>query len=451
MPATPRGHARRLPSGKWQLRYYDSDGNRCSGGAFPSKSSALDHYRNVIEPKLDGVEPKPALTLAEFADLYLERHAAIVRSRTIRILRERLGYATRVYGDVPLVELQRMSGEIAGWQAQLPGRSRYGIVSALRQTLAAAVRWEYMSANPAKLAGRNPQPPPRAVRAYSFDELDRIAAEFLAPEYRALPHFAAATGLRPEEWIALERRDVDRRAGLVNVRRTVSDGEVVELAKTSRSRRQVPLSRRALAALDALPLRLDPPLLFPAPSGGLLSLNNFRRRVWNPAVTSSGVARPGTDLRPALDVRLERARREGDRLRARPDHGNVGADDRAPLRRPSGRRPRRDRRTARRVRDGAGGGGDSSRPRGEPIPRNVRYAWFALAALTLVLAMASALYAVGPDHKYVVRAYDSPTACRDMDGQQERCPFQWQEDGETRNSERVRTSALERISGALTG
>ena len=44
--------------------------------------------------------------------------------------------------------------------------------------------------------------------------------------------FAAATGLRPEEWQALERRDLDRRAGVVNVLRTVSGGEVVELAKT---------------------------------------------------------------------------------------------------------------------------------------------------------------------------------------------------------------------------
>lgn len=39
---------------------------------------------------------------------------------------------------------------------------------------------------------------------------------------------ADATGLRPEEWQALERRDIDRRAGVLNVRRTVSSGEVVE-------------------------------------------------------------------------------------------------------------------------------------------------------------------------------------------------------------------------------
>ena len=48
-----------------------------------------------------------------------------------------------------------MAGELATWQAKLPERSRYGIVQALRQTLAAAVRWDYMSRNPAKLAGRN--------------------------------------------------------------------------------------------------------------------------------------------------------------------------------------------------------------------------------------------------------------------------------------------------------
>jgi integrase len=298
MPATQRGSVRTLPSGKKQLRYYDNDGQRQSGGVFATRSEAWKYYRDMIEPMLNGLDPKPALTLAELVELYLERHAAVVRSRTITILRERLAYATRAYGTVPLAEFERMSGELADWRTKLPERSRYGIVSALRQTLAAAVRWGYMSANPAKLAGRNPQPPPRPVRAYTLAELDAISAE-LSKEYRPLPAFAAATGLRPEEWAALERRDVDRREGLVNVRRTASDGEVVELGKTSRSRRQVPLSWRAAAALDELPAQLKTPLMFPAPAGGLLSLDNFRRREWSVAVTTSRIAKPARiyDLR----------------------------------------------------------------------------------------------------------------------------------------------------------
>jgi integrase len=82
------------------------------------------------------------------------------------------------------------------------------------------------------------------VRAVTSDELVAIAAE-LSAIYRPLPAFAAATGLRPEEWQALQRRDIDRHAGVVSVHRTVSSGEVVELAKTQRSRRQIPLARRA--------------------------------------------------------------------------------------------------------------------------------------------------------------------------------------------------------------
>ena len=191
-----------------------------------------------------------------------------------------------------------MVDEVAGWQAKQPPGIKYGRAQALRQTLAAAVRWGYMSTNPAKLASRNRQPAPRAVRAFTRAELDAIATE-LPPMYAPLPTFAAATGLRPEEWQALERRDIDRRAGVLNVRRTISSGEVVELGKTNRSRRQVPLSPRALAALDALPPRLDSPLLFPAPEAGLLSLNNFRNREWAPAIEASGIPRPARiyDLR----------------------------------------------------------------------------------------------------------------------------------------------------------
>jgi integrase len=199
---------------------------------------------------------------------------------------------------VPLRDLERMSGDIAAWQARLPERSRYGILQALRQTLGAAVRWGYMARNPATLAGRNRQPSPRPVRIYTPSALDALAVE-LSPAYRSLPVFAASTGLRPEEWQATERRDINRHERILNVLRTVSGGKVVELGKTSGARRQVPLSRRALAALDAIPPRLDTPLIFPAPRGGLIDLNHFRGREWTPAVEASGIARPARiyDLR----------------------------------------------------------------------------------------------------------------------------------------------------------
>jgi integrase len=299
MPATQRGQAYKLGPRRYGLRWYDADGTRRRKSPFPSRSAALAHYRDVIEPVLRGeAVPMPELTLGEFVPLYLERHAAGVRPRTIETLRERLGGAKAAFGDVPLRDLERMAGEIAAWQAKLPERSRHDRAQALRQALEGAVRWGYIARNPAKLAGRNPQPPPRPVRAYTYAELEAIAAE-LSPRYRPLPAFAAATGLRPEEWQALERRDVERATGVLTVRRTVSGGEVVDLAKTARSRRQVPLSPRALDAIDALPPRLDSRYLIPAARGGVFDIHNFRRREWGPAVELSGVRTPARiyDLR----------------------------------------------------------------------------------------------------------------------------------------------------------
>jgi integrase len=247
MPATQHGQPYRLGPNRWGLRYYDANGDRRRKSPFPSKSAALAWYRDVIEPQLRGEHPAAAeSTLAEFVEVYLERHAVGVRARTITTLRDRLHHATRAFGDVPLRELEHMTDEIAAWQAQLPERAGHGITSALRQTLDAAVRWKRMRTNPAKLAGRNPKPPVRTVRAYTRGEVDAIALE-LSPMYEPLPAFASATGLRPEEWAALERSDLDRPGGVLHVRRTISR------ARSSSSARRAPAAGRCRCRLGLLP------------------------------------------------------------------------------------------------------------------------------------------------------------------------------------------------------
>ena len=74
---------------------------------------------------------------------------------------------------------------------------------------------------------------------------------------------------------------------------------------------------------------------------------------------------PGADLRPALDLRLHRARRRLDRVRARPCYGDEHADDRAPLRGAARRSAQRHRQSPRRLRGAArtGRGGVISSPR----------------------------------------------------------------------------------------
>jgi hypothetical protein len=109
MPATQRGQARRLPSRRWQLRYYDADGERQNGGVFPSKTAALDHYRDTIEPRLNGIVPTRELTFAELVDVYLERHGRIRSASTVRTIRHRLARPLAVFGDTPLRELEGMA------------------------------------------------------------------------------------------------------------------------------------------------------------------------------------------------------------------------------------------------------------------------------------------------------------------------------------------------------
>lgn len=98
----------------------------------------------------------------------------------------------------------------------------------------------------------------------------------MSAPFAPLPVFVGLTGLRPEEWLALERGDVDRAAGVVHVRRVYRDGNAKLYGKQSRSLRAVPLPARAAQALDALPPRLDSCLLFPGERGGHLNLHAWR-------------------------------------------------------------------------------------------------------------------------------------------------------------------------------
>ena len=104
-----------------------------------------------------------------------------------------------------------------------PTTARYRLTSALRQALAAAVRWRYIARNPAVDAGRNPQP--RAEELHPFTPRARST--------RSPPSSAAATGRSScspprrgcgrTSGSALERRDVDRagrgRGGAAPLRR----------------------------------------------------------------------------------------------------------------------------------------------------------------------------------------------------------------------------------------
>ncbi|MGZ6636303.1 MAG: tyrosine-type recombinase/integrase [Solirubrobacteraceae bacterium] len=197
-----------------------------------------------------------------------------------------LGKATATFGGLRLSELA--PAEIAAWRMTVPYGHRFEATQALRQTLQRAVSWSMLNSNPAKQGVENRQRPRVEQRPFDSWEQIRALADRIGARYSPLVLFAAATGLRPSEWLALEHRDIDREARTVWVRRAYRNGRL-KCPKTDGSMRAVPLQAIALEAIDRLPATTGSALLFPAPRGGYLDLHNFRHRDWKPAQRALGI------------------------------------------------------------------------------------------------------------------------------------------------------------------
>jgi integrase len=277
------------------IRYRLPDGTRPRRGGFKNKTEARKWHAENVLAVANGRRHVDAdiLTLRDLTDRYLARHATIRSKATVDSVRERMKRPLEEYGDTRVAELERMADDLAAWRTTLPPRYAPKVMGALRQVLAAGVRWGLLERNSAVDAGPNPEADPPPIRVYTLPELDAIAAE-LSKAYRQLPVFGAATGLRPEEWAALERRHINRDRRVLRVEQKNVDARIIPGGKTRGSIREVPLSGRALAAFDQLPIQLNTRLLWAAPEGGVLNLDNFRKREWSPAVEASGVEKPAT-------------------------------------------------------------------------------------------------------------------------------------------------------------
>src|SRR5205807_4878665 len=107
------------------------------------------------------------------------------------------------------------------------------------------VAWGMIDLNPAKVGVDNPVRRRKEQHPFeSWAELEALATA-IGPRYGPMILFAAATGLRTAEWIALEKRDVDRKEQVVYVRRSFTRREL-KIPKTEASTRAVPLQARAL-------------------------------------------------------------------------------------------------------------------------------------------------------------------------------------------------------------
>jgi integrase len=278
----------------WAYRYRVAGRGsaRLQMGGFSTRAEAQRALQNKLARLLPGGR-SATLTLGEWIAEYLDTHQG--ERVTVAKLRWLLGKATAELGEVRLCELS--PEQVCAWRLNVPEGHRFEATQALRQVLNRAVAWRLIEDNPAK---RVPNPSRRCREQRPFESWAQLRSvtERLGPTFGPTVVFAAATGLRPSELFALEQGDVDRAAGVVQVRRAYANGRVKQ-TKTQLSRRAVPLQAIAVEALDQLPLRVDRSLLFPNARGGYLDFRNFNRRHWKPVQKPVGIE----PLRDLYDLR----------------------------------------------------------------------------------------------------------------------------------------------------
>jgi integrase len=293
--------------GAWRVRWTDHDGVRRSRAGFKFKTKAQrvradadgQSAREFLDEQLAEVdairgggraapEERPA-TVDDLLDVFLAKHGARIDPATKRKLESQLKHARKSFGDRRPDTLRR--AQLEDWREELPAGNRHDCFRAFRQAFAWAVARGLVREDPT-VGIKNPKRP-RAERADVFPfedwtEVEAVAVE-LDKRYQAIPILLAGTGLRPEEAFGLHRADVDAKAKVVHVRRRFTSGMVKEGGKTPGSVRTVPLRQRVIDALEAMPPRIDTPILFPAPRGGYIDIEKFRHREWVPALKAAGI------------------------------------------------------------------------------------------------------------------------------------------------------------------
>ncbi len=245
---------------------------------------ALEQQRRASLGALYQVPPE---TLGEFLVGWLDRYALRVRPSTRDRTRD-LTQHLDAFRSVPLDEIRPAAVEdhITALAKRAPRQAELAL-RLLKQVLANAKERGHL-VDEAVFRVRAPRREPREMRFIGWDEVEELAANTVAP-YGNMIMLAALTGLRQGELFALRDRNVDLEAKTATVENGTYKGELVPV-KTRASRRRVDLSATALRVVRRQLLARKPNelgLVFPSPEGSILNDDNFRHRVFTPAVRRS--------------------------------------------------------------------------------------------------------------------------------------------------------------------
>lgn len=298
------GNVRKLPSGRYQARYFGPDGTRRpaqrADGApltFDTRSDAeawlaLRQSEILRQEWLPPATPQevPPL-LREYADVWLTQRDLQDRTREHydQLLRDHI-YPT--LGDTPVPAVTPAA--VRTWYADLTKRTgptaRAHSYDLLRTILKTAVDDELITANPCRIRGAGQTKRAKKIRPATLAELETIATA-VPPKYQLMVLFAAWLALRFGELAELRRNDLDLDldAGVVHIQRGVvrtNTGRKVKDPKSEAGKRRVAIPPHLIPAVqDHLDQHAAPGrngLLFPAGNGAQLAPSTLYK-VYYPA------------------------------------------------------------------------------------------------------------------------------------------------------------------------
>jgi integrase len=288
------GNIQRRPNGKWRARYRDPAGKE-RAHHFARKVDAQRWLTSVESAKARGewIDPvRSRMTVGEWSQRWLAAQVHLKPSTYARYAGVVRRQILPSWQTVSLLQITH--ADVAAWIAQLTAaglgaRTVQKAHRVLSMILDLAVRDRRLLSNPA-VGVRLPRGESPAKRFLSADQLAALANA--AGKDRVLVLVLGYCGLRFGEAAALLVADLDLLRRRVRIERSVTDidGQMVTTTPKTHMRREVPLPRFLAEELSIhVDSRSGDDLVFSSPRGGILRLNNFRRRSFDRAAAAVGL------------------------------------------------------------------------------------------------------------------------------------------------------------------
>ena len=295
-----QGSFRKLPSGRWQVRYTGPDGLRHTmGTTFATRKEADQGWSRLAANLVVGQWASPitaVVSIDEYATQWIDERSGLA-PRTRDLYRSLLRlHITPTLGQLELRAVTPAA--VRTWRDRLlkKGVGESTVAKAyrlLRSVLATAVDDDLLPRNPCRLRGAaTERPPERPV--LTLDQINALVAA-IEPRYRLLVLLAVFGSLRWGELMGLQRGDIDLNAMTVQVSRSVSEvgGElVVKAPKSAAGVRRIALPTglrdEVRAHLDEFAEPGRTGRVFVGPRGQTLRRSNWTK-IWRPAKKAAGI------------------------------------------------------------------------------------------------------------------------------------------------------------------